>query len=137
MSSNLAVPDEIVKAQWLAKFLDTAIKVPILNIRLGVDFLLGLIPGIGDFLCLLLSLKIIHYGFKLGVPKGMKVVMIRNVALDFLLGLIPIAGDLFDLFFKANRANVKLLESWWLQQNQQLLDENTKQNLTTWKKSLD
>ncbi|MFO1033907.1 MAG: DUF4112 domain-containing protein [Hyphomicrobiales bacterium] len=93
----------------LARLMDTNWRIPFTSIRLGVDPLLGLIPGGGDAVSLLVSVYAMHQAHKLGAPKALLGRMAVNAALDAGLGTIPVAGDIFDIFFKANTRNLKLL----------------------------
>jgi Domain of unknown function (DUF4112) len=69
----------------------------------------GLLPGIGDAATGLISAYIVYQGVKLGVPSHVMARMIGNVALDTVVGAVPLAGSVFDLFFKANNRNMRLL----------------------------
>jgi hypothetical protein len=93
----------------LARLLDTAIVVPGTNIRFGADAIIGLLPGIGDTLTTALSAWIVYEAHKLGVPRRLIARMIANVALDGVVGAVPLAGDLFDVMWRANRRNIRLL----------------------------
>ncbi len=125
-------PKALAQAQKLANLMDTAFRIPVVGYRIGLDGLLGFIPGIGDFISLLLAGRIVRLANKMGVPKEMQSKMIRNIILDFILGLIPLAGDIADFFFKANRANVKMMEQWWLAQHDTDIKRATKEKLTQW-----
>lgn len=107
MEPNIALR----KADRLATLLDTAITLPVINIKVGLDFLIGLIPVLGDTAMLLISLRIVQLAHKAGVGKKYRNKMLRNSLLDFGLGFIPVVGDLFDLFFKANKRNVAIMRS--------------------------
>lgn len=119
---DFRAPDELLKAQSLADTLDSAVKLPIIKLRVGLDFLVGLIPFVGDFIMLLPSLKIVHYGYKLGLPQPLVRKMFINSMVDFGLGFVPFLGDIFDLLFKANQRNVKIMENWWVADNRELLE---------------
>ena len=94
----------------LTRLMDSAVKLPGTRFRLGLDPLLGLIPGAGDAVSALVSLHMIHQARKLGVSRRILAAMAVNAAADALLGLVPVLGDLFDFAFKANTRNLKLLE---------------------------
>lgn len=128
-------PDELLKAQRLANTLDTAVKIPIIGIPVGLDFLIGLIPVVGDAAMMLASLRIVHLGRKLGLPQQLQTTMLRNIAIDFGLGFVPLIGDLVDLFYKANQKNVRLIERWWIQQNKAQVDATAKQKLLEWEQT--
>lgn len=96
----------------LAFLLDAAIPIPGTSWRIGLDPLIGLIPGIGDTLAGLASLYPILVAAKLGAPPSVLARMGANAAADALLGAIPLAGDLFDVGFRGNVRNVAVLEGW-------------------------
>jgi hypothetical protein len=100
------------RLQMLAWVLDAAVGIPGTRIRFGVDALLGLIPGIGDVIGALFSSYILSEAAALGVPRTMLIRMGFNVALESVVGIIPLIGDLFDIGWKANLRNVKLLNDW-------------------------
>lgn len=68
---------------------------------------------VGDILMLIPALGIFLLGRKLGAPVSVQWRMLFNIFVDFVVGSIPVAGDLFDLLFKANQANLRLLEDWY------------------------
>jgi hypothetical protein len=88
---------------------DSAYRIPIIGRRIGLDGLVGLVPGIGDGVTALAALYPVVEAWKLGVPKALLLRMLVNIGTDSVLGAVPIAGDLFDFAFKANRRNVALL----------------------------
>lgn len=97
------------RVERLAWFLDNSIPIPGLDARIGIDPLLGLFPGIGDTLGALLSSYILAAAARLGAPKSVLLKMAFNIAVDAVLGALPLLGDLFDMAWKANHRNVKLL----------------------------
>jgi hypothetical protein len=135
--NHFRAPDELLQAQALANLLDTAVKIPFIGISVGLDFLIGLIPVVGDTAMLLASFRIIHLGRKLGMPKELQTSMVRNTIFDFGLGFIPLLGDLVDLFYKANQKNVRIMERWWIEQNKHQVDALTKQKLQEWEQKQD
>jgi len=94
----------------LARLLDDAIRVPGTNFRIGLDPILGLVPGIGDLLGGAASAYAILVAARLGASKTVLVRMLGNVAIDAVVGSFPVLGDLFDVGYKANARNVALLE---------------------------
>lgn len=97
------------RLEQLAKAMDSRFTIPGLNISIGWDSILGLIPGIGDILTTGISAYIIHEGKMLGVPRHVVWLMIFNVFLDWLLGSIPLLGDIIDVGWKANLRNLELI----------------------------
>ena len=93
----------------LEVLLDEAFVIPGTNIRFGIDGIIGLVPGLGDVVAGILSLFIPLAAWVRGVPYITVVRMLINVAIGLLVGSIPILGDAFDIFWKANRRNYRLL----------------------------
>lgn len=95
----------------LARLLDTAIPIPGTRFRIGLDGLLGFIPGVGDTLGAVFSTYIIFEAARLGFPKSVLLRMVGNVAVETLVGTVPILGDIFDIAWKANVRNLALLRA--------------------------
>ena len=93
----------------LSRLLDTAFAIPGTKIRFGVDGLIGFVPWIGDAITTTLSAYIVYEAWRVGVPRTVLARMVANVALDGVVGAVPIAGDVFDVLWRANRRNVRLL----------------------------
>ncbi|KHT58833.1 hypothetical protein RJ44_10890 [Alteromonas macleodii] len=125
-------PKALLKAQKLANLLDTAVKIPFIPIRIGLDSIVGLIPGAGDALMLFVSLRIVWLGKSLGMPKALIAQMVKNSAIDFGLGFIPFVGDIVDIFYKANQKNVRIMERWWISENRHEVDKVTQKALSEW-----
>lgn len=94
----------------LVRLMDEAVGVPGTRIRLGLDALLGLVPGVGDVVGAVVSGRVLLASARLGVPAPVLARMAGNMAIDALVGEIPLLGDLFDIGWKANRRNLDLLE---------------------------
>jgi len=95
------------RLQRLGRFMDSSIRLPG-GYRIGWDGLIGLIPGIGDLVGLLVSSGILVATARLGVPRPVLARMALNIGIETLVGSVPIVGDLFDLVFKANERNLAL-----------------------------
>jgi hypothetical protein len=102
---------EIAALEQLADLMDSALLIPGTNIRIGLDSLIGLIPGIGDTITVAVSGYIIHKARKAGAGPVLLSRMSWNVFLDWLVGLVPFIGDAFDMGWKANKKNVELLKA--------------------------
>lgn len=102
----------IARLRGLAWLLDTSIRVPHTNFKIGLDPIIGLIPGIGDVLGAILSALIVREAWRLGVPKRMAARMLFNVLVELVVGTVPLIGDLFDAAWKANVRNLKLMGIW-------------------------
>jgi hypothetical protein len=99
------------RVQRLSVLLDSSIPLGKSGIRIGLDPIIGLIPGIGDAIGSLLSGYIIFQAAQLGVSRWVLIRMIGNVAIEALVGVIPIFGDIFDFVFKANQRNIAILRN--------------------------
>jgi hypothetical protein len=101
--------ERIARIDRLASLLDTRFVIPFTKFRFGADSLIGLAPGIGDAVTVALSLYIVYEAHRLGAPKTVLARMLGNVAVDGVIGAVPVAGDVFDVMFRANRRNVRIL----------------------------
>ena len=97
------------RLDWIANLMDSAIVIPGTKITVGLDAMIGLVPGIGDTITTVISLWMVKEAHELGAPKHIIARMIGNVALDGVVGAVPLIGDAFDVMFRANRRNMKLL----------------------------
>jgi hypothetical protein len=93
----------------LSRLLDTAFALPGTKIRFGVEAILRLAPGLGDAAASALSCLILYEGYRLGAPRRLMIRMAGNVAIEAAAGTLPFVGDLFDVAFRANRRNVRIL----------------------------
>jgi hypothetical protein len=109
MNKTLDPAKTLARLQRLAKLMDTAWGIPFTRLRFGLDSVLGLIPGAGDAVNLGVGLYSLYLARKLGAPGSLQARMLANTAIDFGLGSVPLLGDIFDLFFKSNVRNLKLL----------------------------
>lgn len=101
----------LARIQRLADLLDNRFRLPLVGGRIGLDGLLGLVPGVGDVASALISGYLVLEAYRGGARKRVLTRMAWNVVLDGTLGAVPIAGDLFDFAFKANRRNARLAEA--------------------------
>jgi hypothetical protein len=95
----------------LSLWMDGLFRIPGTGWRVGLDAIVGLIPGVGDFATTAVSLYILAAGVRYRVPKVTLLRMAANVGVDYLLGSIPVVGDVFDAAWKSNQMNVELLRS--------------------------
>lgn len=100
------------RMQRLARLLDTAVRLPGTQFRVGADGLIGLIPGIGDLAGGAFAAYIIVEAARLGLPRSVLLRMLANLGLDMAVGSVPLLGDVFDMAFKANRRNIDLVERY-------------------------
>lgn len=97
------------RLEKLAWVLDESIRIPGTNKRIGLDPIIGLLPGAGDAVGVVLSLWVVVEAGRLGAPAHMITRMLGNVFIEAVVGIIPIAGDLFDFIWKANSRNRDML----------------------------
>jgi len=116
---NLTREQRLARLDALAKLLDVAFILPGTNIRYGLDGLIGLIPVIGDLITTAISLWLVREARALGAPWHLTARMLANVALDGVVGMVPLAGDAFDVMFRANVRNVRMLKRWMDKQPRQ------------------
>lgn len=109
---NLTREERIARLEALAKLLDIAFVLPGTKIRYGIDGLIGLIPVVGDIIATALSLWVVREARALGAPWHVTARMLGNVAIQGVAGTVPFAGDAFDVLFRANMRNVRLLKRW-------------------------
>jgi hypothetical protein len=120
MKTSYSTIKSLERWAWL---LDKSVPIPGTSYRMGMDSLIGLIPGLGDWLGGMISSYLLWHAVQNKVPAVIVGRMAVNVALDTFLGMIPIVGDIFDIAFKSNEYNLRLLEQY-----NQLPQEAVKQN---------
>ncbi len=96
-------------AQVLAQLLDASLTIPGTTIKIGLDPLLGLIPGIGDLISNSIGSSLLFLATKAGVPRIVILRMSLNIVINMVVGAIPVIGDLFSIWFKSNLQNAQLL----------------------------
>ncbi|MBN9062430.1 MAG: hypothetical protein BGP06_08095 [Rhizobiales bacterium 65-9] len=99
----------LARLAFVARVMDSAVRIPGVNIRFGVDAALGLVPAIGDMLAGAVAAWIVFEARRLGAPPLLVARMVANVMVDTVFGAVPLVGDAFDVAFKANIRNVELL----------------------------
>lgn len=114
-TSNTPTHPEFVWIDKISSLLDNQFRIPFTKIRFGADFLIGLIPTVGDWLSFSISSILVFSMMRRGIGVGMLLKMIGNITLDATVGSIPIVGDIFDLHYKANRRNVDLLKQYYIE----------------------
>lgn len=106
--NNRPLPQWVKRLAWV---LDDAIEVPATGgRRVGVDGFLTIIPGVGDAIGVALSMVVVTAGVLAGVSWPTIIRMLLNVAFEGVVGLVPFAGVVFDMAYKANDRNVRLIE---------------------------
>ena len=100
----------LARLRRYADWLDSGIRIPVLGWRIGLESILGLVPGVGDATGAILGGWIVLEAVRGGARPATLVRMLSNLALDAIAGAVPLVGDLFDFVWKANSRNIALLE---------------------------
>ncbi len=112
MTKTIDHAKQLQRLQRLARLMDTAWGIPFTRLRFGMDSVLGLVPGAGDAIGFGISAYAVILAHRMGAPPALLVKMLAKAAIDAGVGSIPVAGDVFDLFFKANTRNLRLLSEF-------------------------
>jgi hypothetical protein len=104
--------DALDQVELIAWLLDDSISIPGTGRRIGLDGIIGLVPGVGDLLAAGVSVLVVVRAAQLNLPRIVLVRMLANIALDLGIGAIPAVGDAFDLWFKASTRNLDLLRRY-------------------------
>lgn len=97
------------RIEALEKLLENSFVIPVINRRVGLDALLGLLPVGGDIIAGAMGLYLVWEARNLGIPKWKLLRMLGNVGFDTLIGSVPVAGDLFDFLYRSNTRNLKIV----------------------------
>jgi hypothetical protein len=109
---QLSREQRLARLETIAKLLDVAFILPGTKIRYGIDGIVRLVPVVGDLIASAFSLWLVREARALGAPWHVTARMLANVALEGVVGMVPIAGDAFDVMFRANIRNMRMLRNW-------------------------
>ena len=112
-SPSADAPVDAARLQRLrrvARWMDDGIKLPLIPFRIGLDPIIGLVPGLGDAAGAILAAWIVVEAFRLRASKATLARMVYNIAIDAVGGTVPVVGDIFDALWKESLKNVALLE---------------------------
>lgn len=115
MQSIKSPNKSITNLESLAKWMDSRFVIPGTNIRFGLDSLIGLIPGAGDLSTFMISGYMLSVLSQNGASGFVLARMALNILIDSIFGAIPVLGDIFDVFFKANQRNMKLMREHYVE----------------------
>lgn len=101
--------------EYMSHLLDSRFVIPGTNIRFGLDPLLSLLPVFGDLFATLISGILIYTMRTRGASRKVVIKMIMNTTLDAVIGAVPLVGTVFDVFYRANDRNIKLLKEHYLE----------------------
>jgi hypothetical protein len=115
MARQISPQRNFKQLDWIAKLMDAQFSIPGTNFRFGLDGIIGLIPGAGDLSTLAISGYLLTIMAKNGASGYVLARMVLNVLIDAIFGMIPILGDIFDIAFKANMRNLKLMKEHYVE----------------------
>ncbi len=110
--SDSSVDARIRSLRRLAWWMDSAVRIPGTGIRIGIDPVIGVIPGLGDVIGLVVGSLILAEAGHRGAPPAILARMLWNLGRDAVVGTIPVVGDIHDVVFRANQRNMVLLEAY-------------------------
>jgi len=118
---------QLARLESVANVMDAQFKLPVLGLPIGLDTIIGLIPGIGDTISLGVAASIVYSAKRLGLGSRHMGRMGFNIFVDWLIGLVPIIGDLFDIGWRGNIRNVtiarEVLEQKWADERDAIINE--------------
>lgn len=109
--------EKLTRLRQLSENLDESFTIPGTNIKFGIDALIGLVPGGGDLIGGLFSLYILRTAIKMKMPKSAILSIMFNIILDTTIGIVPVVGDIFDIFWKSNKRNMRIIEKHLVKSN--------------------
>jgi hypothetical protein len=98
------------RIEAMEHMLERSFTIPGLNMPVGLDAVVGLVPVMGDLISAAFGAYIVWEASNLGLPKWKLWSMAGNVAFDSAVGAIPVAGDVFDVLFRSNTRNLKIVK---------------------------
>lgn len=115
MARQIPQKQDFRHIEWISKLMDSQFTIPGTNFRFGLDGIIGLIPGAGDISTFAISAYLLSVMAKNGASGFVMARMVLNVVIDAIFGMIPILGDIFDIAFKANMRNLKLMREHYVE----------------------
>ncbi|HKH61671.1 MAG TPA: DUF4112 domain-containing protein [Flavitalea sp.] len=115
MAKQIPQQRDFKQLERIAKLMDAQFTVPGTNFKFGLDGIIGLIPGAGDISTFAVSAYLLTIMARNGASGYVMARMVLNVVIDAVVGMIPILGDLFDIAFKANMRNLKLMKEHYVE----------------------
>lgn len=108
-TNNRDVDTTLARLDAISRVLDSAVRIPGTDVRVGLDALIGLVPVVGDLVTKAVSGYVILEARRLGASRWTIARMAANTTLDAIVGMVPIVGDAFDVMYRANAKNIALL----------------------------
>lgn len=113
----------------IARLLDSAYTLPGTRIRIGLDPLIGLIPGAGDAVTTALSAYVVYEAHRAGLPARAMLRMVVNIVIDLIISMVPIFGDIGDIFWRANQRNLVIFDDYLAQRSSGAIIEGSWRSL--------
>jgi hypothetical protein len=107
IANQLVILNRIRRLSYL---MDSSFRIPFVGWKVGLDPILGIIPGVGDLLSTGVSVYIVSLAIRFKLPITKVIQMLMNVGIETLLGIVPVLGDIFDAYYKSNIRNLEILE---------------------------
>jgi hypothetical protein len=98
------------RIEAMEHLLERSFTIPGVNYPIGLDFIIGLVPVVGDLVTAAMGAYVVWEAKNIGLPKWKLWRMAGNIAFDTAIGAIPVAGDAFDLMFRSNTRNLKIVK---------------------------
>ncbi len=127
----VAIRQQKQRLARLSILLDEAFTLPIIGVRVGWDAIIGLIPVIGDGAGAIISSYFVYKALRFKMPLTTVVRMLLNIGIELLIGIVPLVGDVLDVAWKANRRNYRLMEGFFEEQEQELVNDCQQQGLSS------
>tara|TARA_B100001250_G_scaffold360555_1_gene338090 strand:- start:1350 stop:1709 length:360 start_codon:yes stop_codon:yes gene_type:complete len=109
--------EKLTRLRQLSENLDESFTIPGTNIKFGIDALIGLVPGGGDLIGGLFSLYLLRTAIKMKLPKSAIISIMFNIIIDTTIGIVPVIGDIFDILWKSNKRNMRIIEKHLVKSN--------------------
>lgn len=103
--------DKISQLNELSFVLDEYFTIPVINYKFGLDPIISILPGVGDLSSTVLSIYICYESYRMGIPIPTILRILTNIGIDTIFGSIPLIGTVIDIWWKANKRNMELIES--------------------------
>lgn len=98
------------RVEAMETLLERSFRIPGVNLPVGLDSIIGLIPVVGDIVTAAMGAYVIWEARNLGMSKWQLMRMAANVGVDTLLGAVPLVGDAFDMIWRSNSKNLRIIK---------------------------
>ena len=98
------------RVEALEMLLERSFHIPGTRIPFGLDSIVGLVPVVGDLVTAAMGAYMVWEARNLGMSKWQLIRMTANIGIDTAIGAIPLLGDAFDLFWRSNSKNLRIIK---------------------------